>query len=156
MLSNDHKELSTQMGVLLHRLHALSRVSGTATAIPAAIYSDDGGVRVEGREIADPIAVPSRRTQPFAEIDEVTEGSPAEAAGIKVGDLMVSFGRVTAQTPNVLQAVASALAASEGKPIETSVLRNGVGEMKLTLVPKQWAGRGLLGCHLQPLRRGSN
>ena len=74
------------MEILLHRLHALSRDSGPARAISAAIDSDDGGIRIEGREIADPIAVPSRITQPFAEIDEVMASSPAEAAGIKVGD----------------------------------------------------------------------
>lgn len=153
MLSNDHKELSTQIEILLHRLHALSRDSGSATlSVPSPSDGDDLGVRVQGHQLADPIAVPSRSIHPFAEIDEVSEGSPAATAGLRVGDLMVSFGRVTAQTPNVLQAVAAALAASEGKPIETVVLRSGVGEVKLTLVPQQWGGRGLLGCHLQPLR----
>lgn len=101
--------------------------------------------------MADPIAVPATSTTPFAKIDEVAEGSPAATAGVRLGDLMVSFGHVTAQTPNVLQAVARLLAASEGQGVVTVVLRDGA-RVTLTVRPQQWEGRGLLGCHLQPLR----
>ena len=108
---------------------------------------------MDARPVADPITVPSRSTHAFAEIDEVFADSPAAAAGLLVGDVMIRFGRVTGQTPNFMQAVAAALAAGEGTEIEAVVLRQGVGEVKVQLVPQQWAGRGLLGCHLQPLQR---
>ncbi|KAH7623238.1 hypothetical protein Ndes2526B_g01659 [Nannochloris sp. 'desiccata'] len=154
MLSNDHKELTTQMEIIIHRLHAMSKDTGTVS-LPAAAAggtADYGGVsHVDARPIADPLAVPSRSTHAFAEVDEVAEESPAAAAGLQIGDLMIRFAHVTSQTPNFLSAVAGALAAGEGKELEAVVLRNGE-EVKLRLIPQKWEGRGLLGCHLQPLR----
>jgi len=142
------------MEIILHRLHAMSKDTGTAS-LPAAgaegtaDYGDFS--HVEARPIADPLAVTSRNTRAFAEIDEVAESSPAAAAGLQIGDLMIRFAHVTSETPNVLGAVAGALAAGEGKELEAVVLRNGQ-EVKLRLIPQKWEGRGLLGCHLQPLR----
>lgn len=154
VLSNDHKELTTQMEIIIHRLHAMSKDTGTVS-LPAAAAGgtvDYGGVsHVDARPIADPLAVPSRSTHAFAEVDEVAEKSPAAAAGLQIGDLMIRFAHVTSQTPNFLSAVAGALAAGEGKELEAVVLRNGE-EVKLRLIPQKWEGRGLLGCHLQPLR----
>lgn len=46
--------------------------------------------------------------------------------------------------------VAGVLAASEGSPVEALLLRQGAA-VALTLTPRKWAGRGLLGCHLKPL-----
>ena len=154
MLSNDHKELTTQMEILLHRLHAITRDTGTSSLPSAAAgaTADYGGAsHVDARPIADPLAVPSRSTHAFAEIDEVAENSPAAASGLQVNDLMVRFAHVTSQTPNFLNAVAGALTAGEGKELEAVVLRNGE-EVKLKLIPQKWEGRGLLGCHLKPLR----
>jgi 26S proteasome non-ATPase regulatory subunit 9 len=151
MLSNDHKELTTQMEILLHRLHALSNDPGSATLSAAATADYGGAAHVDARPIADPLAVPSRSTHAFATIDEVAENSPAAASGLQVGDLMIRFAHVTLQTPNWLTAVSGALTAGEGKELEAVVLRDGQ-ELKLKLTPQKWEGRGLLGCHLQPLR----
>lgn len=63
---------------------------------------------------------------------------------------MCSFAGVTKQTANTLQAVAAALAAHEGRPVEAVVLRQGAA-LALQVTPRQWGGRGLLGCHLRPL-----
>jgi 26S proteasome non-ATPase regulatory subunit 9 len=142
------------MEILLHRLHALSSDSGVASLSAAAggDTADYGGAaHVDARPIADPLAVPSRSTHAFAEIDEVAENSPASASGLQVGDLMIRFAHVTSQTPNFLTAVAGALQAGEGKELTAVVLRDGE-EVKLKLTPQKWEGRGLLGCHLQPLR----
>ncbi|GLC44957.1 hypothetical protein PLESTM_001669100 [Pleodorina starrii] len=91
---------------------------------------------------------------PFALIDEVSGGSPAEAAGLQVGDLLCAFGDVSAavagQGGGLLQRVASVLSASEGRPVAARVLRQGT-PLELSLTPARWPGRGLLGCHLRPL-----
>lgn len=50
------------------------------------------------------VSVPKPR--PFAKINEVSSGSPAEAAGLKVNDIIVSFGSVNAHNHNNLKAVA--------------------------------------------------
>ena len=36
--------------------------------------------------------------RPFAEIDKVLSGSPAERAGFEVGDLLISFGPIFSAT----------------------------------------------------------
>lgn len=56
-----------------------------------------------------------------------------------------------AQTPNPLQAVARLLQESEGREVESEWLHEG-RRVAARLTPQAWAGRGLLGCHLQPLR----
>ncbi|KAG2486037.1 hypothetical protein HYH03_015244 [Edaphochlamys debaryana] len=117
---------------------------------------------------------------PYALVDEVTAGSPAASAGLQVGDLLCDFGGVVraaagpggasgsanggaeasastaagagpgAESQALLQRVAGVLRCSEGQPVVTRVLRQG-SPLSMTLVPQQWAGRGLLGCHLRPL-----
>ena len=170
VLSNDHKELSSQMEILLHRLHAISKQEGTvpttATPSPSSYtsYDNQGQYMVDARPITAPIAVPSHSNAPFAEIDEIQTESPAARAGLRLRDQMIRFGHITGQTPAPMQAIASLLASSEGKKIETVVLRREGGEdggvgaaagaslVTLRLTPQKWEGRGLLGCHLQPFR----
>lgn len=144
-LSNDHKDLTRQMEILLHRLHAISRKE-----MPSSTAESEGlGESVAEARIADPIAVPSSSSKPFAKIDEISPNSPASSGGLLLGDEMVRFGHVTLQTPNYMTAVASALARAEDKEIEVEVLREG-SKVVLKLKPQKWSGRGLLGCHLQP------
>ncbi|KAG2427413.1 hypothetical protein HXX76_012349 [Chlamydomonas incerta] len=98
---------------------------------------------------------------PFALVDEVTDGSPASAAGLQVGDLLCSFGEVSgagedgaspsgSSTAALLQRVAGVLGASEGRAVAATVLRQGA-PVAVSLTPQRWSGRGLLGCHLKPL-----
>lgn len=78
---------------------------------------------------------------------------------MQVGDLLCRFGDVVAPAlasgstggsgQELLQQVAATLQASEGTAVEAVVLRHG-HPLTLRLVPQRWAGRGLLGCHLQP------
>lgn len=101
---------------------------------------------------------------PFAIIDEVFSNSPSEEAGIQTGDLLLRFGSVTADNHDGFDAIKRAivtqlsLAAANGESISIAVRRStvelgGVAEMIRTeiidLKPRQWAGKGLLGCHLQ-------
>ncbi|KAL6760215.1 hypothetical protein V8C86DRAFT_3090372 [Haematococcus lacustris] len=58
----------------------------------------------------------------FAEVDEITEGSPAHAGGLRLGDRVCAFAGVTTG-PAVLQRVAQALAAFEGKVLQVDILR---------------------------------
>ena len=101
---------------------------------------------------------------PFAIIDEVFSNSPSEEAGIQTGDLLLRFGSVTADNHHGFDAIKRAivtqlsLAAANEESISIAVRRStvelgGVAEMIRTeiidLKPRQWAGKGLLGCHLQ-------
>ncbi|KAI7839709.1 hypothetical protein COHA_006514 [Chlorella ohadii] len=153
--TNDHKALTRQMEQLLHQLHALSNQPGGSTAGGAAAGA---GEPARAAAAALPAAAaqqtnvqhPAADLPPFAVVDELSQGSPAAAAGLQLWDQMLSFAGVTKQTPNTLQAVAAALQANEGRPVETVVLRQGAPAV-LQLTPQPWGGRGLLGCHLRPL-----
>ena len=144
------------MELLLHQLHALA-------SLPGAGGAGSGGSAAA--EVARPAprppaaAVQQQRAssspaaaalQPFAVVDELSAGSPAADAGLQLWDQLCSFAGVTQRTPSTLQAVAAALQAHEGQAVEALVLRQGA-LLSLQLTPRQWGGRGLLGCHLRPL-----
>jgi 26S proteasome non-ATPase regulatory subunit 9 len=92
--------------------------------------------------------------RPFAVVDEVSDDSPASSAGVRVGDQLCRFGDVVwdglGAASALLPSVAAVLQANRGREVETVLLRQG-RSVSLRLVPREWAGRGLLGCHLRPL-----
>ncbi|KAI9325858.1 hypothetical protein DFJ73DRAFT_954932 [Zopfochytrium polystomum] len=85
--------------------------------------------------------------QPLAVVNRVEPGSPAAAAGLAAGDRVVAFGDVTGA--DGLKRLAPLVARMENEPLAVAVVR-GDAELELTLTPRKWAGRGLLGCHLLP------
>ena len=80
---------------------------------------------------------------PFAVFDEVQEGSPAALDGIMYGDQLIKFGSV-AGGDNLLQRIAREGQLNEGISIPVIVLRRGI-QVRLTVTPRHWMGRGLLG-----------
>ncbi|CAA7261596.1 unnamed protein product [Cyclocybe aegerita] len=99
----------------------------------------------------DPSTIPDPLT-PFAKVDSVAPGSPASAADMKKGDLIVKFGRLDkgSFTEGSLQPLAGLVADNEDRAIAIRVLRSGQ-TVFLTLTPqKNWGGRGMLGCHIIP------
>ena len=115
----------------------------------------------------NPDNAPHRR-QPFAKVDGIAKESPAEDAGMQVGDLVTRFGPLDAENHDRLRAVAKLVpeVAGEGGTIRLLVLRLRGGkersgktdynddvvweETALFLRPKPFSGRGLLGCHIIP------
>ncbi|BGP49794.1 putative 26S proteasome regulatory subunit [Rhodotorula kratochvilovae] len=87
---------------------------------------------------------------PFAKVDAVAPGSPADSAGMKRDDLLVALGSVLAANHDHLRAVAALVGRSEGTALPV-VVRRGGERLELTLTPRSgWGGRGLLGCHIVP------
>lgn len=128
----DHKALMKTIEGLLLRIHDLTE---TEPAVEAKPREPEPAV-----EYGKPIAI----------LDELLEGSPAAAAGIVNGDLLLQFGHVTSAEPSPLPAIAKLVGESVSKVIVV-VVRRGAGEQVMVrLVPRTWAGRGLLGCHLTP------
>jgi 26S proteasome non-ATPase regulatory subunit 9 len=68
------------------------------------------------------------------------------------GDQLCRFAdvAVTATGGDELARVARALQQHENSAVEVVFLRQGQ-PVSMQLTPRQWAGRGLLGCHLRPL-----
>jgi 26S proteasome regulatory subunit N4 len=99
--------------------------------------------------------------QAFARVDAVAANSPAQAAGLKEEDLIVTFGPLHSQNHDHLKAIAEYVlgVAAEQKSIELCVLRRSGHSannedrwetLKLNLTPRPWSGRGFLGCHIVP------
>ena len=149
MLRNDLRAKEDELAAALSALHALGGITA-------------GQSDVNGRSRAPP---------PFAWVDAVSPGSPADAAGLRNGDRIISFGAVSTATGDVqstnwptLADLAAATRTSEGRPLTVVVVRrrgsgsNEAGDgapapeeqVVLTLTPTAWHGPGLLGCHVLP------
>lgn len=95
-------------------------------------------------------AVGSRCDRAFAIVDKIYSGSPAESAGLRVGDVVLRFGSLSTENSTPTQCFQSLPATIEvGSSLEVCVLRDGE-PLTLHLSPKTWGGKGLLGCHLKP------
>ncbi|KAK7541216.1 26S proteasome non-ATPase regulatory subunit 9 [Phyllosticta citribraziliensis] len=140
-LQNDLKALMDKIEIGLHAHHAASReaaaAQGAAGTSTAARADQDAALQA-----------------PFAKVNSVVPGSPADAAGLKAGDKIVKFGSANWMNHEKLSKVAEAVSQSEGRPLTLQVSREGATPetMSLQLTPRRnWGGRGLLGCHLLPL-----
>ncbi|KAK2002853.1 26S proteasome non-ATPase regulatory subunit 9 [Colletotrichum falcatum] len=144
-LRNDYKDLMTLIEKHLHEHFAGLSEDEEPEAKPA------GG----GGFLADHSA-PHRLEEPFAKVNSVELGSPAEAAGLKPGDEIRHFGYVNHSNHENLKKVAECVQGNENQPVSVRVSRPCSGarqELQFTLVPRRnWGGRGLLGCHILPLR----
>lgn len=146
VLNNDHARLMAQIEAKLHKLHAHTRGDVDVSAPIQHTRSC-----VEEERVAAPLAVPAKSTLPFAIVDEVSRDGPAMHAGVAVGDKVLQCAHITGQTPNSLATMGSLVSESENRVLDLVVLR-GDDVLRLKLHPKKWSGRGLLGCHLSPMR----
>ncbi|KAH6642951.1 26S proteasome non-ATPase regulatory subunit 9 [Boeremia exigua] len=144
-LKNDYKDLMSRIEKGLHEHHARM-----------AERSQNNSVAAEQAQ-AGQNAVPAALEAPFAKVNSVVAGSPADEAGLKVGDSITKFGWVDWTNHERLGRVAEAVSQNEGIPITVKALRpsssGGPSEtVQMQLTPRSnWGGRGLLGCHLLPL-----
>ncbi|KAF2677027.1 26S proteasome non-ATPase regulatory subunit 9 [Lentithecium fluviatile CBS 122367] len=143
-LKNDYKELMSRIEKGLHEHHARlqEQAQNGTPASTQAVASSAGPTPIEA---------------PFAKVNSVVAGSPAESAGLKVGDTITKFGWVDWTNHDKLARLAQVVSQNEGLPITVKALRPSASggplepvEMRLT--PRQnWGGRGMLGCNLLPL-----
>lgn len=100
----------------------------------------------------------ARALHPFATVLHVQDGSPAIEATLRAGDLLLDFGGVTSTTPNCLLRIAERVKSAVGCEIALTVLRPYAANDELfevdalVLRPRKWAGKGLLGCQLNPFK----
>ncbi|KAJ7935666.1 hypothetical protein B0H13DRAFT_1949117 [Mycena leptocephala] len=109
------------------------------------------------QSVYDPALAPpdppqsSQIGKPFAKVEGVSPGSPAAEAGLQREDLVVKFGSLTQQSfsSSSLKPLVDVVAAHENRSIPLKVLRS-EQMVFLSLTPRAWGGRGLLGCHIVP------
>ncbi|EUC34562.1 hypothetical protein COCVIDRAFT_115199 [Bipolaris victoriae FI3] len=143
-LKNDYKDLMSRIEKGLHEHHA--RLAEQANN-PAAASQTQPEVNVP----------PAALEAPFAKVNSVVAGSPAETAGLRVGDTITKFGWIDWTNHERLSRVAEVVSQNEGVPITVKALRPNVSggpaeSVQMQLTPRRnWGGRGLLGCHLLPM-----
>ncbi|KAL9095986.1 MAG: hypothetical protein Q9163_006481 [Psora crenata] len=145
-LRNDYKALMSMIEVGLHQRHAEYRASqpppSTAQLSSPARNTPLGEGLVE---------------TPFARVDAVVPGGPADQAGLKAGDKIRRFGDATWVNHENLARLSDIVRKNQGTRVVVKVVRESEGEggteeLELILVPRSnWGGRGLLACYLLPL-----
>lgn len=164
-LQNDHKAKMGEIERALHALHALQKkvkaqphTTATATAAVTASSTPRSGLESKRPMQVSPVPVSSSvqiqeepaLLEPFFKVTSVAEGSPAQLDGVRVNDHISRLGSLTAAnvSPEAFKAL---IIASENSAVEVTVFRDLVGILTLQLTPRQWAGRGLVGCGFAPL-----
>lgn len=123
----------------LHEYHASYQASN-----PSPASGSSKGPMRSGSAATDQSLVET----PFAKVNSVVSGSPADDAGLKAGDWIRKFGDVNWLNHEKLSKVAETVQRNQGRNVAVKVVRN-TEELTLQLVPRSnWGGRGLLGCHL--------
>ncbi|KAJ7323374.1 26S proteasome non-ATPase regulatory subunit 9 [Desmophyllum pertusum] len=135
-LQNDHKVLMKEIEEGIHEIHARAREQ-----------KDNEKETKEDTEMADI----STKLKAFLRVDSVAEGSPSSQAGLKIGDHILKFGSISGENFNGLQDIASVVQHSKGIPVSITVERE-ERTQTLSLTPNTWSGRGLLGCHIVPVK----
>ncbi|XP_003744889.1 26S proteasome non-ATPase regulatory subunit 9 [Galendromus occidentalis] len=131
-LQNDLKDVTHRIEDGLHKLHA--EQAQKATAQP-------------------PITPQERRAKAFLKLDIVEEGSQAEIAGLRTGDLITEFGSIRKSNFNDMASIAMLVKNSIGKALKIRLLRGlSLASYDVLLVPRDVDGRGpKLGCKIVPL-----
>ncbi|UQC80680.1 GTP-binding nuclear protein GSP1/Ran [Colletotrichum lupini] len=136
-LRNDYKELMAMVEKQLHE-HFASLQEEEKPEVPLS-----GGAN---NTLADHSASQPLE-EPFAKVNAVVPGSPAELAGLKPNDQIRIFGYVNSSNHDNLK--------KTKRPVLVRISRPSQGareELHVTLTPRRnWGGRGLLGCHILPL-----
>ncbi|KAJ4988870.1 26S proteasome non-ATPase regulatory subunit 9 [Stagonosporopsis vannaccii] len=144
-LKNDYRDLMSRIEKGLHEHHAR-----------LAAQAQNSSSAANQAQLAQSVP-PAALEAPFAKVNSVVAGSPADQAGLKVGDSITKFGWVDWTNHDRLGRVAEAVSQNEGIPITVKALRSSSygrpsETVQMQLTPQRnWGGRGLLGCHLLPL-----
>ncbi|PYH46917.1 putative 26S proteasome non-ATPase regulatory subunit Nas2 [Aspergillus saccharolyticus JOP 1030-1] len=153
-LRTDHKEVMSLLEKGIHdHFASLQRAQTTAPSDGSANNTQTGQASAtsNGDSRSEAAGVP------FAKVNSVVAGSPADQAGLKAGDTVRSFGSVNWLNHERLSKVAQVVQQNEGRAVTVAVARKDPNsirnlELSLELTPRRdWGGRGLLGCHLVPL-----
>jgi 26S proteasome non-ATPase regulatory subunit 9 len=141
-INTDYKDLMKRIEAAMAKLHAAlpdmpvasDRSTSTPTKASVTAASIDGNL------------------SPMAKLDEILPSSPAATAGIADGDLLLKFGDITSSTEQFMSAIVQLVGQRVNQEIGI-VVQRGAQTVALTLTPKPWGGRGLLGCHLSSIQK---
>ncbi|XP_022969625.1 26S proteasome non-ATPase regulatory subunit 9-like [Cucurbita maxima] len=155
-LRNDHTEITEKINRNIQVLHSVKPASSLS------LSRDAGNTEGSNVTVASPTSngisqsnssttmdVDANVSIPFALVDEIVNASPAADDGLQLGDQVLKFGNVEAGD-DLLHKLAFEAQSNQGRPIPVVVMRHG-STHNLTVTPRSWQGRGLLGCHFRML-----
>lgn len=152
-LQNDLKELMTKIDSGLEMYFAdmsLQQSTGTTNAnkIPpeTQIGESSSSSISNGPQLVE--AGATTQQEPFAKVTFINENSPASTAGFKVDDELLEFGTLKRDNFKELTQVAEIVKHRENSSISVKIRRDRNRIYSISLVPKKWSGRGLLGCNI--------
>ncbi|XP_055630986.1 26S proteasome non-ATPase regulatory subunit 9 [Toxorhynchites rutilus septentrionalis] len=153
-LQNDLKALMRQIEEGLHTVHAETAAQKESLGSSKMQGMDiDGDGEDDGGNSSGLGSTINRRRlsamKSIAKVNVVSDGSPAQSAGIAMRDEIVEFGTVNASNFRDLSQIAVVARDCANKSIPVIVRREGK-LLDLVLTPKTWSGRGLLGCNIVP------
>ncbi|KFK27332.1 hypothetical protein AALP_AA8G369200 [Arabis alpina] len=153
-LRNEHSEITEKINVNIQILHSARPTSKKDSGSPegsislGAVSSLSASVQSAGfSATSHAMDVDLVTSIPFAMVDEITESSPAAEDGLQLGDQVVKFGSVEGGD-NLMQRLAAEAQSNQGQAVSVGVIRQGA-KVDLSVTPRIWQGRGLLGCHFR-------
>ncbi|EAT33834.1 AAEL013890-PA [Aedes aegypti] len=154
-LQNDLKALMKQIEQGLYTVHAETTAQQQENLASTKLRTMDIGDDDDESGTASGLsptmrAIRVQSVKPIAKVNVVSEGSPAQEAGIALRDEIVEFGTVNAGNFRELSQIAAVVRSCENKTVPVKVRRDGK-LVELVLTPKSWSGRGLLGCNIVPM-----
>nr|GLL45371.1 26S proteasome non-ATPase regulatory subunit 9 [Ipomoea trifida] len=144
VLRNDHKDVTEKISQNIQVLHSARLASGPSQDSGNLTSSTSSNFIATTTPSAMDVDIVSK---PFALVDEITEASPAAEDGVQLGDQVVKFGDVESGD-NLVQRLAAEAQRNQGRAISVVVMRQG-SLVNLSVTPRAWEGRGLLGCHFR-------
>ncbi|MED6211909.1 hypothetical protein PIB30_078079 [Stylosanthes scabra] len=160
-LRNDHNEITEKINQNIQILHAArvrnkssSKSSDNGDGSDTQMSSTVDAVASTPQNILlrhspDSMDVDVLVSRPFAMVDEIADASPAAEDGLQLGDQILKFGCVEAGD-NLLQRLSSEAQSNVGRTVPVVIMRQGT-MINLTITPRTWQGRGLMGCHFRIL-----
>jgi 26S proteasome regulatory subunit N4 len=151
VINTDYKQLMKAIDKEVQSLYSINEEEKiTPPVLPVArVETMTGPPDAKVNQVTT--SIPSRSFAiPFAIVDEILPNSPAQLAGLVDGDELVRFDSVDGKVQNPLSQIPQIVTNNANHPILLVVQRGGE-EINISLTPKSWAGRGLLGCHLTPI-----
>ncbi|XP_076818398.1 26S proteasome non-ATPase regulatory subunit 9-like [Clavelina lepadiformis] len=136
-MQNDHKSIMQEIekGLIEHHAQHVNAVETESIEVQSSKQST---------------IAPKVELNPYAAVTLISPTSPAEMAGLKIGDKLLRFGSVTKKNFTGLNVIGDLVQHSKGKAVSVCVKRDDT-VVTLTLVPQEWDGRGLLGCNIVPI-----
>ena len=150
IINTDHKRLMKEIESLLGKLH--SNIPPLVSSSSSSSSSGNGSR--DEMSSASTSSFTTQALRPFAIIDEILEGSPAQLATLKDGDLLYEFGSVKYRIGiDAIQHLPDIVRPNLNKPIKLQISRPPSTEIfEVEITPKSWGGRGVLGCHFTPFK----